>query len=100
MNAERRKQISDELSRLLAEQTEFFKKSTLGSHTRDELDKYEESRAGFLDAGTLARDRRAARGLPTLVWPESPYGLMGTSFGSGRCYQSPPRTPPSSFTIA
>ena len=44
MNGERRKQISDELSRLLAEQTEFFKKSTLGSHTRDELDKYEESR--------------------------------------------------------
>ena len=44
MNAERRKQISDELSRLLAEQTEFFKKGTLGSHTSDELFKYEKSR--------------------------------------------------------
>ena len=44
MNGEQRKQISDELSRLLAEQTEFFKKGTLRSHTPDELFNYEKSR--------------------------------------------------------
>ena len=61
MNGERRKQISDELSRLFSEQTEFFKKGTLRSHTPDELFKYEKIRERVRELfAELERLRKAA----------------------------------------
>ena len=61
MNGERRKQISDELSRLFSEQTEFFKKGTLRSHTPDELFKYEKTRERVRELfAELAGLRKAA----------------------------------------
>jgi len=43
-DSRRRHQISDELARLLAQQTEFFRNGARRGHTPDELCKYEESR--------------------------------------------------------
>jgi len=61
MDEKRRQQIGEQLSRLLAEQTEFFKKGTLGSHTPDELFKYEESRERIRELfAELAGLRKAA----------------------------------------
>ena len=61
MDEKRRKQIGEELSRLLAEQTEFFKKGTLGSHSPDELFKYERSRERVRELfAELAGLRKAA----------------------------------------
>ena len=61
MDEKRRKQIGEELSRLLAEQTEFFKKGTLRSHSPDELFKYERSRERVRELfAELAGLRKAA----------------------------------------
>ena len=61
MDEKRRKQIGEELSRLLAEQTEFFKKGTLRSHTPDELFKYEKTRERVRELfAELAGLRKAA----------------------------------------
>ena len=43
-DSEARVEISNELARLLAQQTEFFKKGARRGHTPDELREYERSR--------------------------------------------------------
>ena len=43
-DSEGRLEISNELARLLAQQTEFFKKGARRGHTPDELREYEQSR--------------------------------------------------------
>ena len=43
-DSQQRLQISDELGRLLAQQTQFFRNGARRGHTPDELREYEESR--------------------------------------------------------
>ncbi len=60
-NGDRASQISAELGRLLAEQTEFFKKGARLGHTPQELEEYAKSRERIRELFTeLERSRKAA----------------------------------------
>ena len=79
-DAEGRLEISKELARLLAKQTEFFKKGARCGHTPDELREYERSRARVRELFESARateKNRLAKVVRSCSWVASGWVCRG-----------------------